>query len=129
MAIFSASLWTRRQLLGGVAAAGAMALAAGDAEADAIECTLIVDEASGRPLVEKGACDQRFTPMSTFKLPLAVIGYDTGILENAHAPRWDYKPEFNAVKRARKATDPTIWLEESIVWYSQEITRKLGRER
>ncbi|MBL0370442.1 class D beta-lactamase [Rhizobium sp. KVB221] len=93
---------------------------------DAAECTLIVDQPSGKTLYRDGTCDQRFTPMSSFKLPLAVIGFDAGILKSEHQPRWDYKPEFKASKRERKSVDPTIWEKDSIVWYSQEITRKLG---
>lgn len=91
-----------------------------------IECTVILDQQTGTALVRTGICDKRFTPMSTFKVPLALIGYDTGVLKDRHAPRWDYDPAFDAPKRARKAVDPTIWLADSIVWYSQEMTRKLG---
>ncbi|RUX49068.1 class D beta-lactamase [Mesorhizobium sp. M4A.F.Ca.ET.050.02.1.1] len=94
-----------------------------------IECTLIQDAASGDTLYRDGACDQRFSPASTFKLPLALIGFDAGILADEHAPNWDYKPEFNAVKRDRKTVDPTIWERDSVLWYSREITRRLGAER
>lgn len=95
--------------------------------AERIACTVILDEASGKPLHRQGACDQRFYPQSTFKLPLAVMGYDAGILIDAHAPLWKYQEAFNAPKRARKDIDPEAWERESIVWYSQELTRKLGR--
>lgn len=91
-----------------------------------VECTVVLDQDSGAALVRTGNCEKRFTPMSTFKLPLALIGYDSGILKDARNPRWDYDPRFDAPKRARKAVDPTIWEEDSILWYSQELTRKLG---
>ncbi|UCI05278.1 class D beta-lactamase [Mesorhizobium sp. B1-1-8] len=91
-----------------------------------ISCTLIQDAKSGATLYQDGVCDQRVSPASTFKVPLALIGYDAGILNDAHTPSWDYKPEFNAVKRDRKIVDPTIWERDSIVWYSREITRRLG---
>lgn len=93
---------------------------------DVIECTVILDQQSGAALVRTGTCDERFTPMSTFKVPLALIGYDAGILKDEHTPRWDYDPKFDAPKRARKPVDPTIWEADSILWYSQELTRKLG---
>jgi beta-lactamase class D len=67
--------------------------------------------------------------MSSFKVPLALIGYDAGILVDEHTPTWDYKPEFNASKREQKSVDPTIWEKDSIVWFSQELTRKLGRQK
>jgi len=48
------------------------------------------------------------------------------VLKDEHEPRWNYDPKFDAPKRARKPVDPTTWQEESILWYSQELTRKLG---
>jgi len=93
-----------------------------------VECTVILDQETGDALVRIGTCDERFTPMSTFKVPLALMGYEAGILKDRHTPRWDYDPKFDAPKRTRKPVDPTIWEEESILWYSQELTRKLGTE-
>ncbi|QPC92667.1 class D beta-lactamase [Mesorhizobium sp. INR15] len=91
-----------------------------------VQCTVIQDAASGKTLYQDGVCDQRFSPASTFKLPLSLIGYDAGILSDEHTPTWDYKPEFNAVKRDQKAVDPTIWERDSILWFSREITSRLG---
>jgi beta-lactamase class D len=93
-----------------------------------IECTVILDQETGAPIVRTGICDERFTPMSTFKVPLALMGYDAGVLKDQHGPLWDYDPKFDAPKRARKAVDPTTWEGESILWYSQELTRKLGSQ-
>ncbi|MER8439157.1 class D beta-lactamase [Mesorhizobium sp. M1312] len=93
------------------------------------ECTLILDAASGETLYRQGVCDQRFSPASTFKVPLSLIGYDAGILSDEHTPSWEYKPEFNAAKRDQKTVDPTIWEKDSVLWFSREITRRLGNER
>lgn len=94
-----------------------------------VECTVVLDQQTGKTLVRNGTCGQRFTPMSTFKVPLALMGYDAGILVDEHAPTWNYRPEFKGEKRVQKPVDPTIWQEDSIVWFSQELTRKLGREK
>ncbi|MCA0023706.1 MULTISPECIES: class D beta-lactamase [unclassified Mesorhizobium] len=93
-----------------------------------VQCTLIADAQSGKTLYQNGVCDQRFSPASTFKVPLSLIGYDAGILSDEHTPSWDYKPEFKAVKRDHKTVDPTIWERDSVLWYSREITRRLGPE-
>ncbi|MBE1711248.1 MULTISPECIES: class D beta-lactamase [Mesorhizobium] len=93
-----------------------------------VQCTLIADAASGKVLYQDGTCDQPFSPASTFKVPLSLIGYDAGILSDEHTPSWDYKPEFNAAKRDQKIVDPVIWEKDSVLWYSREITRKLGPE-
>lgn len=104
----------------GPAPSGVLARQAG------LDCTVILDAASGKVLRRDGICDQRFTPASTFKVPLAIIGFDAGILTDAHEPAWDYKPEYSAVKRDRKTVDPTLWEKESVLWYSRELVRKLG---
>lgn len=95
-------------------------------EAAVLECTLLVDHATGETLIREGDCDHRVTPMSTFKVPLALMGFDAGILKGPHEPVWQYRKEFDGPKRAQKPVDPTIWETESILWYSQELTRKLG---
>lgn len=91
-----------------------------------LDCTLILEAASGKTLHREGTCDKRFSPASTFKVPLAAIGYDAGILEDQHKPLWDYQPRFNAVARDRKPVDPTIWEADSVIWYSREMTARLG---
>ena len=96
------------------------------ARAEPLECTLIVDLSTGDIKHRDGICDRRVTPMSTFKLPLALMAFDAGILQGPHKPLWSYRKEFDGPARSRKAVDPTIWQTESIVWYSQEITRKFG---
>lgn len=93
---------------------------------EVIECTVILDQRTGAVIHRNGTCDERFTPMSTFKVPLALMGFDAGILKDAHTPRWDYDPKFDAPKRARKSVDPTVWEDESILWYSQALTGRLG---
>jgi beta-lactamase class D len=61
-------------------------------------------------------------------VPLSLIGYDARILKGEHAPAWPYRPEFAAVQRDRKTVDPTIWERDSVLWYSREITRRLGAQ-
>ncbi|WP_425349911.1 class D beta-lactamase [Mangrovicella endophytica] len=102
-----------------------------DAAEAVVRCTVIADAETGATLHREGGCDQRFTPMSSFKLPLAVMGFDSGILTDAHNPAWALKPEFNASAReqAFPTVDPTLWEKQSIVWYSQQLTRSLGTKR
>lgn len=97
--------------------------------AEPVQCTVIIDVKTGEALHRQGTCDQAFAPQSTFKLPLAIMGYDAGILKDETKPRWDYKTAWKRPKREQISTDPTIWEKESIVWYSQEITRRLGAQR
>jgi beta-lactamase class D len=104
-----------------------LSMVAPKSHAATMECTLLVDAPTGRVLLRQGVCDRRQSPMSTFKLPIALMGYDAGVLASATDPRWDYKPEYGGPARVRKSVDPETWLADSIVWYSQEVTRRIGR--
>ncbi|MCL6707543.1 class D beta-lactamase [Pseudomonas sp. R2.Fl] len=97
--------------------------------AEPVRCTVMLDAESGEVLHRQGTCDEAVYPMSTFKVPLAVMGYDAGILVDETTPRWGYQAEWDRPERERKPVDPTVWEKDSIVWYSQEIARRLGREK
>jgi beta-lactamase class D len=47
-----------------------------------VECTLILDAASGETPCRDGICDQCFSPGSTFKVSLSLIDYEAGGLPN-----------------------------------------------
>ena len=96
--------------------------------AEPVSCTVMIDARSGDVLLRDGTCDQRFAPFSTFKLPLAVMGFDAGVLVDDTTPRWDWHAGLTAPERDRKAVDPTIWERDSVLWYSRELTRVLGAE-
>ena len=75
-------------------------------------------------------CEQRFTPASTFKIPLSLMGYDSGFLTDEHLPAIPYRAGSPALDPSWKTTvDPTSWIKDSVVWYSQQITLWLGKER
>lgn len=94
-------------------------------------CTIVVDQATGDTIARSGdACETRSSPASTFKVALSLMGFDVRILEDAHAPAWPYRDEYGAWRESwKQITDPTRWLAESVVWYSQVLTRTLGIER
>jgi beta-lactamase class D len=94
-------------------------------------CTLLTDAATGKILKRSGnGCEQRFTPASTFKVPLSLIGYDTGFLTDEHLPAIPSREGSTAVDPSSKSTvDPSRWITNSVVWYSQQLTSWLGKER
>lgn len=92
-------------------------------------CTLITDE-TGQVIVQEGVCETRQSPASTFKVAISLMGFDAGILTNPHDPEWPFKEGYADWREEwREATDPARWMQLSVVWYSQEITRKLGLAR
>lgn len=95
-----------------------------------LSCTLLADAASGQRLVHEGTCDERVTPASTFNIVVSLMGYDSAILRDEHAPTLPFKAGYaNWNPSWRTATDPTSWLGNSVVWYAQQITSRLGQAR
>ena len=85
---------------------------------------------NGQILCQKGDCSKRFSPCSTFKIAISLMGYDAGILTDEMHPTWDFKPEYvDWLERWRHPHNPTLWMRNSCVWYSQMITQKLGTAR
>jgi beta-lactamase class D len=107
----------------------ALALAARQAGAADI-CTVIADAATGQALVQRGDCTRRVTPASTFKIALSLMGYDAGFLKDEHTPLLPYREGYLDWRpQWLQATDPAWWMQESVVWYSQQVTQALGRAR
>lgn len=93
----------------------------------ALDCTLMLDAASGRVLVEQGRCDVRVSPASTFNIAVSLMGYDAGILRDAHTPALPFKAGYVDWQPSwRATTDPTSWIRNSTVWYAQQVTTRLG---
>jgi bla regulator protein BlaR1 len=109
--------------------AGSAALAAGSAAAPAalLSCTEMVDAASGQRLVHEGQCDVRVTPASTFNIVVSLMGYDSGILRDEHTPVLPFKEGYADWNDSwRSSTDPASWMQNSTVWYAQQVTLRLG---
>lgn len=93
-------------------------------------CTLVIDARTGAPVYEDGDCDTRVTPASTFKVPLAVMGYDSGFLIDRDAPHLPFVQGYaDWVAEWRQTSGPARWMEHSIVWYSREIVKALGAQK
>lgn len=93
-------------------------------------CTLLAEGATDKILRLDGACDTRSAPMSTFKLAISLMGYDAGILKDERAPVLPFKPGYVDWRDEWKQDiDPTQWMTLSVVWYSQQITLRLGETR
>lgn len=91
-------------------------------------CTVIADVSNGQTVLREGNCAERTTPASTFKVPLAVMGFDAGVLTSAEAPVLTWKagePDWGG-KAWKQPTTPRSWMKHSVIWYSQRIAANLG---
>lgn len=119
----------KRSIIFAVATALTWGAVAGSAAAGTI-CTAIEDVATGAILSAEGDCVRRVTPASTFKIAISLMGYDAGVLKDAHHPALPYKESYKAWRPEWKTTtDPTSWIAKSVVWYSQQTTTALGEAR
>ena len=95
-----------------------------------LACTEILDTAGGRALVREGRCAERVTPASTYKIPLVLMGFDSGLLRDEHSPTLPFKPGYVDWQPSwRTSTDPAGWIRDSVVWYSQQVATGLGAAR
>ncbi|MFL6709734.1 MAG: class D beta-lactamase [Massilia sp.] len=93
-------------------------------------CTAIADASTGKVLMQRGDCSRRVTPASTFKIAISLMGYDAGFLKDEHTPRLPFRDGYVDWRdNWKEATDPSKWMRDSVVWYSQQVTRSLGQER
>lgn len=91
------------------------------------ETNCFVASENNRIIHSEGECDRSYTPASTFKIAISLMGFDSGILIDEMHPTWDFEPGYvDWLERWRQPHNPKLWIANSCVWYSQIITRKLG---
>jgi beta-lactamase class D len=82
-------------------------------------CFVALDVKTDRCKYRGRTFDEWVTPASTFKIPLSLIAFDSGILIDEFTPLWvDYGSECS----------PKTWMANSVVWYSQILSQKIGLE-
>lgn len=94
------------------------------------QCFLLKENT--RILAQEGDCQTRHSPNSTFKIPISLMGFNEGILINQTHPVWPFKAEYTDwvyTEAWKDPQTPRTWMRDSVVWYSQLITQKLGEEK
>jgi beta-lactamase class D len=93
-------------------------------------CFTLYDVKAGKLVVSSDPrrCALRTSPCSTFKVPLALMAFDAGILKDENSSmKWD------GTKTSRDAwnKDQTAatWMRDSVVWFSQRLTPQLGMDK
>lgn len=78
-------------------------------------------------LRHQGAWGVQYSPCSTFKIAISLMGFDAEILIDEHNPLVPFKQGYvDWMESWRQPHDPTLWMKNSCVWYSQLITPQLG---
>ena len=91
------------------------------------ETNCFVAKEGDKVLQSEGDCKTRHAPCSTFKIPLALIGFDSGILIDETHPEWPFKEGYiDTLEVWKQPHNPTTFMKNSCIWYSRIITEKLG---
>ncbi|MDR3627124.1 MAG: class D beta-lactamase [Ignavibacteriaceae bacterium] len=73
-------------------------------------------------------CKKRFLPASTFKIPNALIGLETGVIPDSnYVIKWDGKPK--PIKEWERDHTLKSAIYYSVVPYFRELARRVGREK
>jgi beta-lactamase class D len=98
-------------------------------DADLDGC-LLVQDLEGKELLRVGgdACAEPLAPCSTFKIPNALIGLQTGVLADGDATyAWDGTDQyFDSWERDHTLVSA---IRDSVVWYFQRLAAEVGSER
>src|SRR5581483_10741292 len=74
--------------------------------------------------------NERFSPCSSFKIVLSLMGYDAGILKTEKRPIWDFREGYDDWLETWKTPQtPETWMKFSCVWYSKVLSVQLGMEK
>jgi len=93
------------------------------------ECFIATE--GNRTVVQEGACDQRHSSCSTFKIAISLMGFNEKILIDETNPKLPFtdKKGNEALPEWEEDQDPITWIKSGCVWYSRFITEKLGMSK
>lgn len=73
-------------------------------------------------------CKEQLPACSTFKVPLAVMAFDSKVLKDENVIlKWDGKKDLR--EEANKDHNAQTWMSQSIVWFSQRLTPMMGKKK
>jgi beta-lactamase class D len=93
-------------------------------------CFLLYDmkSKSFKKVIGEENCRERFVACSTFKVPLSVMAFDSGVLKDeSQVLKWNGEKGF--LKSHDQDHNAKTWMRDSVVWFSQRLTPQLGREK
>lgn len=93
-------------------------------------CFKVVRLSDGKVIEEHNPrrCGRRFSPNSTFKIPSALMGFETEVLTSE-----EQVIKWNSQKYDREELNqdqtPRTWMDRSVVWVTQWMMPKINRKR
>lgn len=93
-------------------------------------CFMIYDVKAKKIVSEynpNNRCSQRIAANSTFKVPLSLMAFDDGLIKQDTTFKWNGEKQF--LKMHESDQTPATWMQNSVVWVSQELSPKLGEDK
>ncbi|MEW6254446.1 MAG: penicillin-binding transpeptidase domain-containing protein [Pseudomonadota bacterium] len=90
------------------------------------DCFIVTELKTARVVAKQGLCAARHSPVATFDIPLALIGFDSGVLRSEREPVLD--PPRGEPSDAAPLT-PRGWATAEASWFGTAIATKIGAER
>jgi beta-lactamase class D len=106
-----------------------------------IQPSAFVAKKGNKVIMEIGNSKKRHPPFSTFKIALALMGFDSGILQSKDTPCWSFKeayekkfPSWYTRKKGLRYHwcqdhTPASFMKYSVLWFSHQITQRLGEKK
>src|SRR5688572_11770205 len=92
------------------------------------QCFLATE--NGVTFKREGTCKTRYAPCSTFKIAISLMGHEEGQLIDATHPELPFKEGYtDTLEVWKQSHNPTTWMKNSCVWYSQVLMQKLGMDK
>ncbi|MBS0290821.1 MAG: class D beta-lactamase [Proteobacteria bacterium] len=92
-------------------------------------CFMLYDLNTNKVVSEynpNGRCGERIAPNSTFKIPLSLMGFNQGLINQNTVFKWDGKS--GELTSWNQDQTPNSWLKNSVLWVSQQISTQLGHD-
>ncbi|HXH74331.1 MAG TPA: penicillin-binding transpeptidase domain-containing protein [Bacteriovoracaceae bacterium] len=80
-------------------------------------------------VINEDRCNKRFPACSTFKIPLAVMAFDQGILRGPNSSPYEWDGKKRMILTWNKNHTGKTWMQDSVVWFSQRMTKDMGRKK
>src|SRR5262249_34137507 len=106
------------------------AMGAVSARAEEVESTFVLYDAKTHQTTVSNPklADQAYLPFSTFKIPNTLIGLTTGVIpDERFSLKWDGR--HYEIAEWNRDQDLASALKYSVVWFYQEVARRIGAER
>jgi beta-lactamase class D len=93
-------------------------------------CLLLMNAKSGvyEHVSNDARCRERLPACSTFKVPLALMAFDSGVLKDENQ-LWKWDGQKRMLDDWNRDHTAASWMQHSVVWFSQRLTPLIGQSR